>query len=131
MTSDVEDDDNNINITKYITDEEEFTPGSPSNRLSNTQVVTLGQNNRQPGDTLEVLNKEENDIIDGTSNTTDMPDYASVSQFGGEVVLHKQVIYGRSQDINDEAIYAQQQGFTSNNDRLVPGSTKRRIELIY
>ena len=63
----------------------------------------------------EVLNKEENVNIDGTSNTTDMPDYASVSQFGGEVVLH-QVIYGRSQDINDVEIYAQHQGFSSNND---------------
>ena len=38
---------------KYITDEEEFSPGSPSNGLSNTQPVTLGQSNRQPGDTLQ------------------------------------------------------------------------------
>ena len=42
----------------------------------------------------EVLNKEENVNIDGTSNTTDIPDYAIVSQFGGEVVLHEQVIQG-------------------------------------
>ena len=59
----------------------------------------------------EGMNKEHSVIIDGTSNTTDMPNYASISQFGGEMVLHDQVIYGQSQDINDEEIYAKHQGF--------------------
>jgi hypothetical protein len=59
-----------------------------------------------------------------------MPDYASVSQFGREVVLH-QVVYGWSQDINDEELYAQHQGFSSNNDRLAPRSIKGRMELYY
>ena len=57
-----------------------------------------------------------------------MPIYAKFSKFGGEVVLHDQVIYGRSQDINDEAIYAQHQGLTRNNDGLVPGSAVERKE---
>ena len=37
----------------YETDEEEFDPGATSNGLSNMQRVTLGQSNRQPGDTLQ------------------------------------------------------------------------------
>ena len=49
--SDVEDVDKNI--AEYITDDEEFSPGSPSNGLSSTQPVTLGQSNGRPGDALQ------------------------------------------------------------------------------
>jgi hypothetical protein len=49
--SDMKEDDKSV--SEYTTDEEEFSPGSPSNGLSSTQPVTLGQSNRQPGDTLQ------------------------------------------------------------------------------
>ena len=89
----------------------------------------------------ELMNSEQI-IIDWTPDITDMPNYASISQFGGDVnimegennggvvgmVLHDNVIYERSQDINDEAIYAQHQGLTRNNDGLAPGSTVERKE---
>ena len=44
------------------------------------------------------------------------------------MVLHDDIIYEWSQDINDEAIYAQHQGLTRNNDGLAPGSTVERKE---
>ena len=49
--SDMKEDDKSV--SEYITDEDEFSPGSPSNGLSSTQPVTLGQSNGQPGDTLQ------------------------------------------------------------------------------
>jgi hypothetical protein len=67
--------------------------------------------------------------MDRTLDITDMPDYVSISQFGGvEMVFHEEMIYGRSQDINDEAIYAKHQRFRRNNDGMAPGSTVEKME---
>ena len=69
---------------------------------------------------------------DGTLDITDMPDYASISQFGGVgMVLHGNMIYGRSPDFKDEeAIYAQHQRFTSEHDGPAPGSTVEKMECL-
>ena len=40
------------NALGYETDEDEFDPGSRSSRPSNMHLVTLGQSNWSPGDTL-------------------------------------------------------------------------------
>ena len=39
-------------LEQYETDEEEFDPGTRSNRPSDMHLVTLGQSNWSPGDTL-------------------------------------------------------------------------------
>ena len=64
----------------------------------------------------EYMNKEQDIISNENSDGSNMPNYdASVSRLGGEV-LRDQMIYERSQDINDENIHAQHQGILSNND---------------
>ena len=42
-------------LEQYETDEEEFDPGSSSNRLTNMHQVTLGQSNWSPGNTLLII----------------------------------------------------------------------------
>ena len=78
-------------------------------------------------------------IIEGTPDEPNMPNYASNSQFGGDVniqegennggvvgmMMHDNVIIERSRDINGDnetAIYEQHQGLIQNNDGLAPGS---------
>ena len=63
--------------------------------------------------------------LDGSN----IPDYASVSKFGGEgMVVHGDIIYERSPDFKDEAaIYAQHQRFTIENDGPAPGSTVEKV----
>ena len=77
-------------------------------------------------------NKLNNQMLtkDVTLDRTDMPDYASISKFGGVgMVLHGNMIYGRSPDFkDDEAIYAQHQRFTSEHDGPAPGSTVEKME---
>ena len=77
-------------------------------------------------------NKLNNQMLteDVTLDGTNIPDYASISKFGGEgMVVHGDIIYGQSPVFKDEAaIYAQHQRFTIENDGLAPGSTVEKLE---
>ena len=79
-------------------------------------------------------NKLNNQMLteDVTLDGTNIPDYASISKFGGVgMVLHGNMIYGRSPEFkDDEAIYAQHQRFTSEHDGPAPGDCLRTMKYI-